>query len=211
MRTFDTLWIVATVAVFAGFTTAAADAVTRDADGAVISAGGTAFFEPTFDDIQNNVFTPSCAFSFCHGGSAPSIDLNLEAGVAYDEIVDVESLEVPGTDLVEPFDPDASYLICKLEGEDGVDNEGIAAEKLYTTPEDMEYVYEQLKGVGRYMFAATFGNVHGSYKPGAVKLRPQILKQGQEAVIAKYGKEAEFDFVFHGGSGTPGGQIRATL
>ena len=61
------------------------------------------------------------------------------------------------------------------------------------------------------MFAATFGNVHGSYKPGAVKLRPEILKQGQDAVIAKYGPEAEFDLVFHGGSGTPTNQIRETL
>jgi len=61
------------------------------------------------------------------------------------------------------------------------------------------------------MFAATFGNVHGSYKPGAVKLRPEILKQGQDAVMAKYGPESEFDLVFHGGSGTPEDQLRATL
>ena len=85
------------------------------------------------------------------------------------------------------------------------------ADKLYTSPEDMVAVYEALNGLGRYMFAATFGNVHGSYKPGAVKLRPEILKQGQEAVIAKYGKEAEFDLVFHGGSGTPEDQLRETL
>jgi fructose-bisphosphate aldolase class II len=61
------------------------------------------------------------------------------------------------------------------------------------------------------MFAATFGNVHGHYKPGAVKLRPDILKQGQDAVVKKYGKKAEFDLVFHGGSGTPTEQIRETL
>ena len=61
------------------------------------------------------------------------------------------------------------------------------------------------------MFAATFGNVHGHYKPGAVKLRPDILKRGQEAVIGKYGKDAEFDLVFHGGSGTPVEEIRETL
>lgn len=95
--------------------------------------------------------------------------------------------------------------------EDGVDNSGQPADKLYTTPEDMLTVYEELKGLGRYMFAATFGNVHGSYKPGHVKLRPDILKQGQDAVIGKYGKEAEFDLVFHGGSGTPVEQIRETL
>lgn len=95
--------------------------------------------------------------------------------------------------------------------EDGVDHSDQPAEKLYTTPEDMLEVYESLNGLGRYMFAATFGNVHGSYKPGAVKLRPEILKQGQEAVIAKYGQEAEFDLVFHGGSGTPEDQLRETL
>ncbi|MDZ4687538.1 MAG: class II fructose-bisphosphate aldolase [Planctomycetaceae bacterium] len=85
------------------------------------------------------------------------------------------------------------------------------ADKLYTTPEDMLAVYEALKGIGRYMFAATFGNVHGHYKPGAVKLRPDILKNGQDAVVKKYGKEAKFDLVFHGGSGTPTEQIRETL
>ncbi len=95
--------------------------------------------------------------------------------------------------------------------EDGHDTSGVPQDKLYTSPEDMLEVYETLKGHGRYMFAATFGNVHGSYKPGAVKLRPDILKQGQDAVIAKYGKEAEFDLVFHGGSGTPLEEIRETL
>lgn len=95
--------------------------------------------------------------------------------------------------------------------EDGVDHGDVPNEKLYTTPEDMLTVYETLRGHGRYMFAATFGNVHGSYKPGAVKLRPDILKNGQEAVISKYGKEAEFDLVFHGGSGTPLEEIRETL
>jgi len=95
--------------------------------------------------------------------------------------------------------------------EDGVDNSDQPAEKLYTSPEDMLEVYESLHGIGRYMFAATFGNVHGSYKPGAVKLRPEILKEGQEAVMAKHGKEAEFDLVFHGGSGTPEHQLRETL
>jgi fructose-bisphosphate aldolase class II len=95
--------------------------------------------------------------------------------------------------------------------EDGVDHGDAPSDKLYTTPEDMLSVYENLNGLGRYMFAATFGNVHGSYKPGAVKLRPDILKKGQDAVIAKYGKAAEFDLVFHGGSGTPLEEIRETL
>ncbi len=96
--------------------------------------------------------------------------------------------------------------------EDGAaGTEDTPEEKLYTTPEDMLFVYESLKGLGRYMFAATFGNVHGHYKPGAVKLRPDILKKGQEAVTEKYGNEAEFDLVFHGGSGSPVKQIRETL
>lgn len=95
--------------------------------------------------------------------------------------------------------------------EDGIDHSDMPAEKLYTTPGDMVTVYESLNGIGRYMFAATFGNVHGSYKPGAVKLRPEILRDGQQAVIEKHGAEAEFDLVFHGGSGTPEDQLRATL
>jgi len=97
--------------------------------------------------------------------------------------------------------------------EDGVDNEGAPAEKLYTTPEDMLYVYERLSEVkgARYMFAATFGNVHGVYKPGNVKLKPTILKEGQDAVVGKYGKEASFDLVFHGGSGSSLEEIRETL
>ncbi len=95
--------------------------------------------------------------------------------------------------------------------EDGHDTSGVSADKLYTSPEDMLEVYESLKGIGRYMFAATFGNVHGSYKPGAVKLKPTILRDGQAAVTAKYGPTAEMDLVFHGGSGTPLEEIRETL
>ncbi|MBW3538886.1 MAG: ketose-bisphosphate aldolase [Planctomycetes bacterium] len=95
--------------------------------------------------------------------------------------------------------------------EDGIDHTGAPADKLYTTPEDMVAVYEALHGVGRYMFAATFGNVHGHYKPGVVKLRPEILKAGQQAVLKNFGAEAESDLVFHGGSGTPTEQIAETL
>lgn len=85
------------------------------------------------------------------------------------------------------------------------------ADKLYTTPEDMLAVYEALHPLGRFTFAATFGNVHGHYKPGSVKLRPDILKDGQAAVTGKYGKEATMDLVFHGGSGSDLNQIRETL
>jgi len=83
---------------------------------------------------------------------------------------------------------------------------------LYTTPEDMVRVYEAMSKVdGTYMFAATFGNVHGSYKPGAVKLRPEILKQGQDAIKAKHGPDAKFYLVFHGGSGSAKSEIEETL
>ena len=96
--------------------------------------------------------------------------------------------------------------------EDGIDNTNVSAEKLFTTPEDMVAVYEALSAVGgRFMFAATFGNVHGVYKPGNVKLKPTILKDGQDAVVAKHGQEAHFDLVFHGGSGSTQEEIHETL
>jgi fructose-bisphosphate aldolase class II len=95
--------------------------------------------------------------------------------------------------------------------EDGHDTSGLPAEKLYTTPEDMLTVYETLHPLGRFMFAATFGNVHGAYKPGAVKLKPTILRDGQKAVMDKHGAGAEMDLVFHGGSGSSLDEIRETL
>ena len=95
--------------------------------------------------------------------------------------------------------------------EDGVNNEGAPAEKLYTTPEDMVEVARTLRPVGKFMYAATFGNVHGVYKPGNVKLRPDILSSGQEAVAAELGKEARHWLVFHGGSGSELSEIHETL
>lgn len=97
--------------------------------------------------------------------------------------------------------------------EDGIDHSDAPAEKLYTTPEDMLAVYEALSAVkgGRYMFAATFGNVHGVYKPGNVKLKPSILRDGQAAVVKKHGEKAHFDLVFHGGSGSSEAEIHETL
>ena len=100
---------------------------------------------------------------------------------------------------------------CVGGEEDGHDTSGLPAEKLYTTPGDMVAVYEALNPIGRFLFAATFGNVHGSYKPGAVQLKPTILRDGQKAVTDKYGLEAEMDLVFHGGSGSDLEQIRETL
>lgn len=97
--------------------------------------------------------------------------------------------------------------------EDGVNRENVDTAKLYTTPEDMVYVYERLSKVegGEFMFAATFGNVHGVYKPGNVVLKPGILKEGQKAVTDKYGAAAEFWLVFHGGSGSSLEEIHETL
>lgn len=95
--------------------------------------------------------------------------------------------------------------------EDGVANE--INEKLYTTVEDGLRTVELLGTgeKGRYLTALTFGNVHGVYKPGAVKLRPEILQEIQQAVGDKVGKERPFDLVFHGGSGSSLEEIRAAV
>ena len=97
--------------------------------------------------------------------------------------------------------------------EDGVSGEGAPAEKLYTTPGDMLEVQERLGSVtgARYLLAATFGNVHGVYKPGHVKLDPTILRAGQKALRGALGKDARFYFVFHGGSGSSIEEIHETL
>ena len=97
--------------------------------------------------------------------------------------------------------------------EDGVNNEGVPAQKLYTTCEDMLEFYDGLKGAGdaKYMLAATFGNVHGVYKPGNVKLRPEILRDGQDALRRAYGADAFFYYVFHGGSGSEKEKIMEAL
>jgi fructose-bisphosphate aldolase class II len=100
---------------------------------------------------------------------------------------------------------------CVGGEEDGHDTSGLPIEKLYTTPEDMVEVYEALQPIGRFIFAATFGNVHGAYKPGSVKLKPTILKDGQKAVTDKHGADAEMDLVFHGGSGTSSEDLQETL
>jgi len=100
---------------------------------------------------------------------------------------------------------------CVGGEEDGHDTSGLPIDKLYTTPGDMVEVYEALHPIGRFLFAATFGNVHGSYKPGAVKLKPTILRDGQKAVVDKHGESAFMDLVFHGGSGSDLTDIRETL
>ncbi|WP_396633618.1 class II fructose-bisphosphate aldolase [Maribacter sp. R86514] len=94
--------------------------------------------------------------------------------------------------------------------EDGVDNSDVDDSKLYTQPEEVAYAYEELSKVSpKFTIAAAFGNVHGVYKPGNVKLTPKILLNSQEYISKKYGVEHNhIDFVFHGGSGSTVEEIR---
>ncbi len=97
--------------------------------------------------------------------------------------------------------------------EDGVDNTDVDDSKLYTQPEEVAYAYEELSKISpRFTIAAAFGNVHGVYKPGNVKLTPKILRNSQEYVTKKYGVEHNhIDFVFHGGSGSTVEEIREAI
>jgi len=111
----------------------------------------------------------------------------------------------------------AAHIILEIEiGVVGGEEDGVEAKhdaKLYSTPEDGLATVEKL-GLGergRYLVAATFGNVHGVYKPGNVVLRPSILKEIQDVVGAKYGVDKPFDLVFHGGSGSLLSEIREAL
>ena len=114
----------------------------------------------------------------------------------------------------------AAKIILEIEiGVVGGEEDGVAHdinEKLYTTPEDFEKTIEALGAGehGKYLLAATFGNVHGVYKPGNVKLRPDVLAEGQKVAAAKLGLAADskpFDFVFHGGSGSLKSEIEEAL
>ncbi len=97
--------------------------------------------------------------------------------------------------------------------EDGVDNSDVDASKLYTQPEEVAYAYEELLKISnRFTIAAAFGNVHGVYKPGNVKLTPKILRNSQEYVSDKYKvPHNTIDFVFHGGSGSTVEEIREAI
>jgi fructose-bisphosphate aldolase class II len=114
----------------------------------------------------------------------------------------------------------AAKIVLEIEvGVVGGEEDGVVGaidEKLYTTPDDALATVKALGTgeKGRYMTALTFGNVHGVYKPGNVKLRPEILKHAQEAVVEKLGLEAgsrPFDLVFHGGSGSSAEEIGAAV
>ena len=97
--------------------------------------------------------------------------------------------------------------------EDGVDNTGVESSKLYTQPEEVAYAYEQLMQVSEnFVIAASFGNVHGVYKPGNVKLEPVILKNSQDHIAKQFGtKPNPVNFVFHGGSGSEPEAIREAI
>ncbi len=96
--------------------------------------------------------------------------------------------------------------------EDGVGSDEIDNDKLYTQPEDCLQAYELLAPIGHFSLAASFGNVHGVYKPGNVHLRPEILKNSQALVAEKQGLEANpLDLVFHGGSGSDKAKIEEAL
>jgi fructose-bisphosphate aldolase class II len=97
--------------------------------------------------------------------------------------------------------------------EDGVDNTNVDVSKLYTQPEEVAYAYEELMKVSdRFTIAASFGNVHGVYKPGNVKLTPKILLNSQDFIQKKYNTgNNPVDFVFHGGSGSTLEEIREAI
>ncbi len=161
------------------------------------------FLIPLIEESERRVAAGKLPLFSSHmfDGSALPLDKNMEIAVPLfrrmakiDQILEVEAGVVGG------------------EEEGAAGSEDTPPEDLYTTPEDMVEVYRKLSPVGgTFMFAATFGNVHGHYKPGAVKLRPEILKNGQDALQAAFGGNARFHLVFHGGSGSPQEKIRETL
>merc|ERR1719276_114078 len=96
--------------------------------------------------------------------------------------------------------------------EDGVDNSGVSKEKLYSTPEDVYEVWEGLSPISeKFTIAAAFGNVHGVYKAGNVKLQPELLQEFQKYCAGKVGKDNPYFFVFHGGSGSEKHHITTAL
>ncbi|WP_107850573.1 class II fructose-bisphosphate aldolase [Oceanimonas marisflavi] len=104
-------------------------------------------------------------------------------------------------------------LGCTGGEEDGVDNTGMDSSLLYTQPEDVAYAYEKLSAISdKFTIAASFGNVHGVYKPGNVKLTPKILDNSQKFVSEKFGLAPKsLNFVFHGGSGSSAEEIKESI
>jgi fructose-bisphosphate aldolase class II len=120
-----------------------------------------------------------------------------------------ENLEISAK-LLERFAKNDLVLEIETGAVGGEEDDvvGDHAAKLYTTPQDTLEVARRLNPIGgRYVLAATFGNVHGVYKPGTVKLKPKVLKECQDAVVKEYGEKARFYLVFHGGSGSTQAEI----
>lgn len=160
------------------------------------------FLDPLIEAGRRRIADGKCPLFNSHmfDGSELPLQENLEIAIKYQEILS------------------AMGMLLEVETgvvggeEDGHDTSGIGKEKLYTTPEDMLIVYERLYPLGRFMLAATFGNVHGVYKPGNVKLEPKILRDGQ-AKVKEIHQTADnpLDLVFHGGSGSSKDEIRETI
>lgn len=153
----------------------------------------------------------------------PWIDGLLEAGEAHYErtgkpLFSSHMIDLSEESLVDNIETCKHYLTrmsrigmtleielgCTGGEEDGVDNSHLDQSSLYTQPEDVAYAYEQLSGISdKFIIAAAFGNVHGVYKPGNVKLTPKILRDSQQFVATRFGLEPNpLNFVFHGGSGS---------
>lgn len=162
----------------------------------------------------------------------PWIDGLLDAGEAFYKIHDKplyssHMIDLSEEPIEENIDICKTYLarMAKMEmtleielgvtggEEDGVDNTDVDVSKLYTQPEEVAYAYEELSKVSdQFTIAAAFGNVHGVYKPGNVKLTPTILRDSQAYISEKYGvAENHIDFVFHGGSGSTNEEIKESI
>lgn len=168
----------------------------------------------------------------CHKENLPWVDGLLDAGEKFFEqtgkpLFSSHMIDLSPQSLEENVETSSKYLermkkmgmTLEIElgmtggEEDGVDNTGVDSSKLYTQPEDVAYAYEHLSKISdQIMIAASFGNVHGVYKPGNVKLSPIILKNSQEYVSEKFNLEHNhLDLVFHGGSGSSLEEIREAI
>ncbi|MEY4323417.1 MAG: hypothetical protein RL410_1198 [Actinomycetota bacterium] len=177
-------------------------------------------------DVQIALHTDHCPLEKMDGFMRPLVDISIDR-VKKGQLPLFQSHMWDGSAVSMPQNLDiasemldkcnAANIILEIEiGVVGGEEDGIEAKhdaKLYSTPEDALATAEKL-GLGergRYMVAATFGNVHGVYKPGNVVLQPAILDTLQKTVGEKYGKEKPFDLVFHGGSGSLLSEIREAL
>ncbi len=229
------------VAALQGFTEAESDGIIQFSWGGAQYASGqtvkdmvlgaealAAFAHTVADKYPVNIalHTDHCPQQHLDGYMRPLVDISLER-VAKGELPLFQSHMWDGSAI--PLDENLDIaeelldkchranIIMELEiGVVGGEEDGIEAKqdaKLYSTPEDGLATAAKL-GLGergRYMVAATFGNVHGVYKPGNVKLQPKILDTIQKAVGENYGVEKPFDLVFHGGSGSLLSEIRESL